>query len=512
LIKHFSVILFLLSALALDAQDYPLTGHLQNIKEKDIYFDNNNTLIRPATGVENEIYDSLIFSTPNSGRQTWLGRKLFDEHFIIGKDERFKIILDPAVDFRLNRDAIHDLGYLNSRGIMVSGNLDSKIYFNTSFSENQGVMPFQIWDYYLKYGVIPGYGRVKSLSVYPLTGYNEYDFAAAYGSLAFKASPNLAFTIGYDKLFIGDGYRSLILSDYSAPMMYFKINAKFANFEYNNIFTKALNPNYNNISSLPEITSVNSRYPAKFISYNTLTYKYKNWQFSLIEALVMSEELPGWQILMNTATPFIRGAYNGFLPKPGNDLAGFNITKSFTKAGIFYSQIFIDRLFGSDRQDYALQLGYKDFDFLNLKNMFFLLEYNMASEKAYTFFDNKLHYSHYNQPLAHPAGNKFNELIVMCAYSINRFEVVLKLNVLKVGIKNIFDFYQPEQNYDNYNEAATAPYIINSDFQLIYNVNRTNKLQIFISLSPRIDFVLNNDLTFIQAGIRTALRSNYYDF
>jgi hypothetical protein len=151
LIKHFSVILFLVSALVLNAQDYPLTGHLQNINEKDIYFDNNNTLIKPATGVENNIYDSLIFSTPKSERKTWFGRKLFDEHFIVAEDENFKIILDPVIDFRFNHDQLHDLGYLNTRGVIVSGNLDSRVYFNSSFFENQGVMPIHIARFYNKY-------------------------------------------------------------------------------------------------------------------------------------------------------------------------------------------------------------------------------------------------------------------------------------------------------------------------------------------------------------------------
>jgi len=499
--------LFISNSIFITAQDYPLTGHLQNINEKDIYFDNNNTLIRPATGVENETYDSLIFSTPKSERKTWFGRKLFDEHFIVAEDENFKIILDPVIDFRLNHDQLHNLGYLNTRGVIVSGNLASKVYFNSSFYENQGVMPIHIASYYNSFGVIPGYGRVKQLD-----GYYKYDFAAAYGNVAIKATDNLNFTLGYDKLFIGDGYRSMILSDFSAPMMYFKINAKIGKFEYNNIFTKALNPNYNNIANLPEITSVNSRYPAKFISYNTLTYNYKNWQFSVIEALVMPEDLPGWQILINYASPYIRGAYNNILSKPTNDLAGLNITKLFPKFGVLYSQLMIDRLFGSNRQDWALQLGYKDFDFLNVKNLFFMLEYNLASAKAYTFYDNELHYSHYNQPLAHPTGNKFNEIIIMSAYSIKRFEFVVKLNLLKVGIQNIFDFYKPNENYDNYNLNTTAPYIVNGDFQIIYNINRTNKLQIFLGFSPRIDFVSNSDITFIQTGVRTAIRSNYYDF
>ncbi len=505
--KHLFQILFILFPVVLFAQDYPLTGHFQNLEEKEIYYTEYSTFIRPATGIENKINDSLIFTTHIDTSKTWIYRKLFQEHLLVQDDEKFKLLLDPIVDFRVNSHPLFGLGYLNTRGILLHGNLDSKVYFNTSFYENQGVLPFSVYEYYAMCGVIPGYGRVKTLS-----GLNEYDFAAAYGNIGFKAADFLNFTIGYDRLFIGDGYRSMILSDFSAPMMYFKTSSSFGKFEFNSILTKALNPNFNNVSNLNETTSINSRYPSKFISYNTLTYKIKNWQFSFIEALVMPEDLPSWQMGLNYFAPFIRGSFYSIMDKPINDLAGLNISWQVPDLGIFYSQIMIDRLFAFDRQDYGLQIGYKDFDFFNVQNWYFQLEYNMASEKAYTFYDNQLHYSHYNQALAHPAGNDFQEFVLLSAYSLEKFELVAKFNFYKLGNQNIFDFYDTDVSY-NYNFSnVAAPVIVNGDFQLIYYMNKANRLQVFAGLSHRIHFIKNYDTTFIQFGLRTAIRSNYYDF
>ena len=206
--KHILQILFLFFPVAIFAQDYPLTGHFQNLNEKDIYYKNNSTLIRPATGCENEIYDSLIFTTnTDTTDKSWLHRKIFNEHLLVQEDDRFKLLLDPILDFRANKSINgsynpSSIGYLNTRGVLISGNLDSKVFFNTSFYENQGFFSEHIYKYYETYGVIPGYGRVK-----PLSNQNEYDFAAAYGNISIKATNSLNFTIGYDRLFMGDGYR-----------------------------------------------------------------------------------------------------------------------------------------------------------------------------------------------------------------------------------------------------------------------------------------------------------------
>ncbi len=519
MIKQFTVILFLLFTFALSAQDYPLTGHFQNIVEKDIYFSGTNTLVRPATGAESALYDSLIFTTIKSDRKTWLGRKIFDEHLVVAQDSNFKIIVDPVVDFRVNRTVGSTLGgnsngYLNTRGIIISGNLDSKLYFNTSFTENQGVLPPQIAKYYERFGVIPGYGRVKQLS-----GSNEYDFANAFGSVSLKASENLNFSLGYDKIFIGDGYRSMILSDYSAPMMYFKISAKLGKFEYNNIFTKALNPNFNNVLNQAVPTSANSRYPSKFISFNTLTYSPNEaWQISLVEALVMSEDLPDWKIPLYSVSPFLRTAYIDYNARLTNNLVGTNISWQNPKIGVFYTQILIDKIASIYEPYGSIQAGYKNFDFLNVENLFLQFEYNRASTSSYEHYNNELHYGHFNQALAHPAGNKFNEIIFISAYSYKRIQLVVKLNLLAYFTHSTFSYQDIFNSYPGWDDTPfftmgePTPKILNGDAQLIYNLNKSNKLQIFASLSNRIDFVKNTNTKFIQIGLRTAIRSNYYDF
>ncbi len=505
--KHFLQILFLLCPSFIFAQDYPLTGHFQNLNEKSIYYNDNSTLIRPATGVENEIYDSLIFTVEKNADKSWLNRKVFREHLFVQNDERFKLLLDPIIDFRLNSHNFVETGYLNTRGILLSGNLDSKIYFNTSFYENQGVFPMQIYDYYEFYSVIPGYGRIK-----PLSRTNEYDFGTAYGNISFRATENLNFSLGYDRLFIGDGYRSMILSDFAAPMMYFKTSVKFGKFEYNNIFTKALNPNFNNVMDFDVPTSMNSRYPSKYISYNTLTYKLNNWQFSLIEALVMSDDLPNWKVPAYTFSPFFRTAYIDYKKQLTNNLIGANITWSNPSIGVFYSQFMLDSWYENYSPDFALQLGYKNFDFLNVQNLYFQMEINYSSDYIYTHPNNELYYGHYNQALAHPAGANITELIILSAYSIKRFELVGKINFY-------YDYTDSYICSDLRNIGLVIPTrsYISGDFlkaeaQLIYNVNRANKLQVFCSCDIFIDHRVYDTFMFYQLGIRTAIRSNYYDF
>jgi hypothetical protein len=511
LIKHFTVILFLLSTIALFAQDYPITGHLQNVDEKDFYFGKNNTLVRPITGVESAEIDSLIFSFSASERKSWFGRKIFDEHLIIGKDSNFTVFVDPLIDFRLNNQFIRD-GYLNTRGVTVSGNLGKRVYFNSAFTESQGVLPTSAQSYYMQFGTIPGYGRVKELA-----GFGEYDFGAAYGSIAVKASEKLNFTIGYDKLFIGDGYRSLILSDFSAPLMYFKTSVKFGKFEYNNIFTKALNPNFNNVMNELNPVSANSLYPSKFVSFNTLTYNLnQRWQISLVEALVMSQDLELWKVPIYSLTPFLRTAYIEPQNQLTNNLVGLNLSWQDSKIGIFYSQFIVDRFYEWYYPIAAFQLGYKSFDFAGVENLYLQLEYNRVPREMYLHRNNELHFGHYNQALAHPAGAGFNEVTAIADYKYKRFEVLVKTTYLKYAPtwgffnrQNIFDYNQLFQNNSVMDDRSAT---LRSDLSLIYNLNPSYRLQIFTSVSNRYNVEFGSSSNFYQIGIRSAIRSNYYDY
>ena len=44
--------------------------------------------------------------------------------------------------------------------------------------------------------------------------------------------------LGHDRNFIGNGYRSLILADYSTPYFFLKLNTRIWKFNYQNLFAE----------------------------------------------------------------------------------------------------------------------------------------------------------------------------------------------------------------------------------------------------------------------------------
>ncbi len=493
------------------AQDYPLTGHQQNINERTIYLSNSFTLQKPYTGIENSSVDSIIFTKNDNKYKNWFLRKILEENLFYKSDSEYVLILNPIIDFRINRQN-NTKAYHNTRGIFIYGKLASKIYFNTSFTESQAVFPENIQNYYDEFDVIPGYGRIKKL---PSLG--EFDFGAAYGNISLKASKILNISFGYEKLFIGNGYRSLILSDFSAPMAYLKTTYTFKKIQYNRIFTKAINPNFNNVLNLDNPISANSRYPSKYISYNTLTYKPVNsLELSLIEALVISKDIEIWHYPAFILVPYLRNIYINHKKQLTNNFVGLDIKWYNKNIGIFYSQLFIDKISKLNNIVASVQVGYKSFDFFKIQNLYLQVEYNRVPREMYFHPNNELHYGHYNQVLAHPAGAGFNEILIILDYKIKGIEFLAKSIFIKYASinskynqQNIFNYsllYQTEPN-----SFLKSPYLIN-DFQLIYNLNNSYRLQIFTGITNRFNIENKENKNFLQFGIRTAIRANYNDF
>ncbi len=68
------------------------------------------------------------------------------------------------------------------------------------------------------------------------------------GQSTFTAAKYLDFQFGYDKNFIGNGYRSLFLSDFGNSYLFLKINTRIWKFNYMNLFTELV-PQTVNISA-----------------------------------------------------------------------------------------------------------------------------------------------------------------------------------------------------------------------------------------------------------------------
>ena len=69
---------------------------------------------------------------------TWAGRKLFKEHLIEINSEGLKLSVDPLFNLQLGREQYSRKNiFLNTRGVLVKGDVNGKFFFYTSFYENQ---------------------------------------------------------------------------------------------------------------------------------------------------------------------------------------------------------------------------------------------------------------------------------------------------------------------------------------------------------------------------------------
>ena len=89
-----------------------------------------------------------------------------------------------------------------------------------------------------------------------------------------------------------------------------------------------------------------------------------------------------------------------------------------------YGQVLLDELkineliankgwFGNK---YGVQLGAKYIDMLGIDHLDGQLEYNVVRPYTYSHRDAYANYTHYNQPLAHPLGANFQEVVALVRY------------------------------------------------------------------------------------------------
>ena len=453
----FIILCICIFSISSSAQDYFMSGHFTNLNEKYIYYKSNNTLLRPAWGAENELFDSLIFCKTKDTSKNLLIRKLLHEHLIQISNEKYSLFIDPIIDFRLNHNSKNDKrSYLNTRGYNISGNLLSKVYFNTSFYENQGNFPEHITEFYRNYRTVPGYGIIKANK-----DTTVFDFANSYGTIAYTPIKQLHLAFGYDRLFAGDGYRSMVLSDFSAPYTFAKATVNIANWEYSTILAKTT-------SHIWTYTNINNKlrfeesYTPQYISYNFLTFSIKDY-FKMT--------------LFNALNTHKYGTYP--------NLTGLTWLLQDKNVGIFYGQISLTLR----NRESAFQIGYKSFDLTTIKNLYFQVEFNKVNNGySWAFFNHA-------QSLMHPCDGGVTEILSIISYSFYNFEILGKFN------------HQKQKNYNIYPITE----VIYIDGQIIYHINKANRLQIFAGTSYR-QAGSNYKNTFMNFGVRTALRYNSYDF
>jgi len=456
-------------------------------------------------------------------RESWFGRKLRNENLIVVNEEQseFNLTIDPLFNFEYGIDLADNSAradttrfYKNTRGVLIQGNIGKKFSFMSSFYENQAVFPSYIDSFVMEnaekgFGLVPGQGRAKSFKN------GGYDYAMASGYISYSPSSHFNLQAGHGKHFIGEGYRSLLLSDNAFNYPYLKITTTFGKgrFQYTNLYASM-----QSLNRLPASSTSEALFERKAGTFHYLSYAPFKWvQIGLFEGVIWQrrDSTSSLPFNYNSINPIIgiNTAINGF-DSNNNALLGLNLKVIPLKNYVLYAQFIID-----NKIENGYQVGVKLVDAFGLRNLSIQSEFNTVA--AYTY-GHKLplqNYGHYNQALAHPWGADFKELVSFLNYSWRDFFVEYKFD---------YGTYQEDYGTSHYgkdifksNDDKTSISIepdittlANHHITTGYLINQKTNMRILLGLTYRTESnpIWNKTTQFIYLGFRTSLTNQYYDF
>lgn len=408
--------------------------------------DTNLTTFRPFRH-----YSPQSISHPDDSSKGWLKRKWLSESLWSTRGNEYVFVLDPLFNFSFGQTNQGKSLYVNTRGARIMGLIGKKVAFETKLFLSEDRVP----DYMDSLGkaskVLPGrfvFGNTGSL----------YQFAYATGYLSYSPSRNFNLQVGNDRQFIGEGYRSMLLSDYAPPYPYFKLTTEAGPIRYTNLYTQMID------NRSPRISRMLGK-PAKYVIMHQFDIRLsKRLQMGVFQSVV-------------TAARDTSGNYRGFdfqylnpiifltpvefsLGSPDNTLLGSSFKFKLSSNDQLYGQLLLDELKFSEffkqrgwwANKYSLQLGYKSYRFAGVDGLFTRFEGNLVRPYTYSHWGPEQSYVHNNLPLAHPLGSNFAEVLTQWRYKNKRWLVNAQLHYAITGSDTAGLNYgnEPDKNHDLY--------------------------------------------------------------
>ncbi|HND88595.1 MAG TPA: hypothetical protein PK971_09710 [Saprospiraceae bacterium] len=310
--------------------------------------------------------------------------------------------------------------FQNQRGLEVRGHVDGKVYFFTQLLETQARYPDYVSRWTEEYRALPGANAYKNYAPRIADLRSAYDFGIANAHIGVNVSRHVGLELGHGRHFIGNGYRSMFLSDAGAPTFYLKMNTRVWRFHYQNLFLE-LNP------AGPNAYTTSVRLPRKYAAVHYLSFQITpRMAVGLFEATVFNRSD---QFELQYLNPVI--LYRSVESKIGsadNALLGFdgrwNLWRRFQLYGQFLLDEFLAReLIRPERSGwwgnkFALQAGLKYFNAFGIDHLDLQAEYNLARPYTWSHLDSLNSYTHYGQPLAHPLWANFREIVGIARYPL----------------------------------------------------------------------------------------------
>ncbi len=321
----------------------------------------------------------------------------------------FDLVINPAIQVTISKESNNDETlYQNTRGVAIRGRIANKIGFAASITDNQEKLPSYVNEFVNARKAVPGAGFYKPFKT---TGYDYFD---ARGYFTFNVTKYIDVAFGYDRNFIGNGQRSMFLSDFGNSNLFLKLNTRIWKINYQNLFMELHSA---------VIPGGDQLVPKKYAAMHHLDVNVTKWlNIGLFEGVIFGRKD---RFDFGYLNPII--FYRSIEQQNGsfdNSVAGLDFKANLPKNIQVYGQLLLDEFLLKEIKDgngwwankWGIQIGAKYIDALGIKNLDLQLEHNRIRPFTYSHRDSVGNYTHYNQPLAHPLGASISEVIGIARY------------------------------------------------------------------------------------------------
>ncbi len=465
-----------------------------------------------------------------------LFKKKSDLYYVDKPD--FDLHINPVMYVGMGKDSRTNATlFTNTRGVEIRGMIDKKIGFYTYLTDNQERLPQYVTDYSGIYGyyTVPHQGFWKDFKN------GGVDFFEARAYIDWNISKHIWMQFGHDRTNIGNGFRSLIFSDFAPPNLFLRANLKIWKLNY---FFQ-LSRMTAQVNSSPTGNTGNKRYPDKFMAFHQVSVNLgKKFNLAFFESVIFApqDSINGGAFELSYLNPVI--TYRPIEQQNGssdNVVLGLDWKWLARKRLSFYGQFVLDEFVlknllastGWWANKFAVQGGAKYIDVAGVSNLDLQLEGNVVRPFTYSHANQFTSYTNYMQPIAHPLGANFYELAAIIRYQPRpKLSLTVKSFYAKTGrdqaAANIAagapfvnwggdinkSYNTRQQEYNNKIGQGYDNTIIYSDLLASYMLrhNFFIDLRQTIRYSSSVNTYFNNNSSVTSLSLRWNIASRSYDF
>jgi hypothetical protein len=370
-----------------------------------------------------------------------------------------RIFLSPLVEltdmYNLNENSVY---YRFGQGFYSSGSFKGKAGYEFSgmFIEQSfaGTTKYSLDSLHL----VPGYYK------YIYSNGKHAGYLMFNGYVYWKPLKWLTLKAGNDKHFIGDGYRSLFLSENAAsyPFLQLRLRVWKIDYMFQNLWLRDLIPGF-----------YGKRF-AKYAAMHTLSYNLtKRLNFYIFETVIWRKQDSirhrGFDLQYLNPFLFFRPAeYN--MGSPDNVLLGIGSKLQVFKGSYIYGQLLLDEFRLQELKankgwwgnKYAFQAGFKIYRLFRSRASLLQLEYNQARPFTWSHSYTLQNYGYLNMPLAHPLGANFREFTGIFRvylgkkWMLHARSIIARYGTDLPGTNYGSDIYKQQWSYTKFNGNYTT--------------------------------------------------------